>query len=71
MDRQPADYHTKRSKSEKGIALYEITDLWNLKHNTDELVYKTETDSQTWRTDCGCRRGLDWEPRLADANHYT
>ena len=26
---------------------YDITYLWNLKHNTNELIYETETDSQT------------------------
>ena len=24
-----------------------ITYMWNLKHDTNELIYKTETDSQT------------------------
>ena len=24
--------------------------MWNLKHNTNELIYKTETDSQTQKT---------------------
>ena len=26
---------------------YYITYMWNLKNNTNELIYKTETDSQT------------------------
>ena len=26
-----------------------IACVWNLKYDTDELTYKTETDSQTWR----------------------
>ena len=34
---------------------YDITYMWNLKHGTDELLYKTETDSQ--RTDLGLPRG--------------
>ena len=25
---------------------YDITYMWNLKNNTNELIYKTETDSQ-------------------------
>ena len=29
----------------------DITSAWNLKHDMDELIYRTETDSQTWRTD--------------------
>ena len=27
--------------------LYDITYMWNLKYNTNELICKTETDSQT------------------------
>ena len=30
---------------------YDINYAWNLKHNTYELMYEAETDSQTWRTD--------------------
>ena len=26
---------------------YDITYMWNLKYDTSELIYKTETDSQT------------------------
>ena len=26
--------------------IYDITYMWNLKYNTNELLYKTETDSQ-------------------------
>ena len=26
---------------------YKITYVWNLKHDTDELIYRTEIDSQT------------------------
>ena len=44
----PRDYHTKSSKSgrEKQIS-YDITYMWNLKYDTNELIYKTETDSPT------------------------
>ena len=38
------NYHTKQSKSEKDI-LYHY--MWTLKNNTNELIYRTETDSQT------------------------
>ena len=43
----PRDYHTKWSKSgrERQI-LYDIY-MWDLKYDTNELIYKTETDSQT------------------------
>ena len=27
--------------------IYDSTYMWNLKNDTDELTYKTETDSQT------------------------
>ena len=40
------DYHTKWSKSEKEIS-YDITYMWNLKYDTNELIHETETDSQT------------------------
>ena len=30
--------------------MYDNPYMWNLKRNdTNELIYKTETDSQTWR----------------------
>ena len=41
--------------------------MWNLKYNTNELIYETETDTQTERTDLllprwrGSGRGMDWE----------
>ena len=44
----PRDYHTEQSKSERERKmLYDITNMWNLKCDTNELIYKTETDSQT------------------------
>ena len=46
MDR-PKDCHTERSKSDREREIsYDITYMWNLKRNdTDDLIYKTETDS--------------------------
>ena len=41
------DFHTKRSESERERQISYITYIWNLKYDTNELVYKTETDSQT------------------------
>jgi len=41
--------------------------MWNLKYDTNESVYKTETDSQTERTDLRQSReredvrGMKWE----------
>ena len=43
----PRDYHTKWSKSERERQIpYDITYMWNLKYDTNELIYETETDSQ-------------------------
>ena len=39
--------------------------MWNLKYGTNEPIYRTETNSQTGRTDIpkgdGVRTGIDWE----------
>ena len=46
------DYHTKCSESEgERPTLYGITYTWNLKHDTNQPIYETETDAQTQRTD--------------------
>ena len=52
----PKDYQTKQSKSERKTPC-DITYMWNLKYNTNEHIYETETDSQTWRTDLWLPRG--------------
>ena len=45
MDRSE-DYHTKWSKSERERQIpYGVTYMWNLKYDTNQLNYKTETDS--------------------------
>ena len=55
------------SQSEREIQIScDITYMQNLKYGTDEPVYKTETDSQTWRKICDCQggeggSGMDWE----------
>ena len=50
MDR-PRDYHTKWSKSHRERQMsYDITYMWILKNDTNELIYKTETVSQTSKT---------------------
>ena len=44
----PRDYHTKWSKSDSERQIpYDITYMWNLKYDTNELIYKTEIDSQS------------------------
>ena len=46
---------------------YAITYMWTLKYGTNEPTYKTEADSQTWRTELWLLRGreerrrTDWE----------
>ena len=47
----PSDSHTRWSKSDKARQiLYDMAYTWNLKKDTNELVYKTETDPQTQKT---------------------
>ena len=42
------DYHTKWSKSEEERQIpYDITYMWNLKYDTNEPIYETETESWT------------------------
>ena len=46
---------------------YDITYMWNLKYDINELIYETETDSQTQRTNLWLPRksagrgGMNWE----------
>ena len=43
----PRDCHTEWSKSEREKQVpYDIAYMWNLKYNTNEFIYETETDSQ-------------------------
>ena len=35
------------SKLERERQIYDITYTWSLKYDANELIYKTETDSQT------------------------
>ena len=52
------DDHTKWTKSDRERQIsYDITYMWNLKkNNTNELIYKTETDSQTSKQTYGYQR---------------
>ena len=44
----PRDDQTKWSKSDRERHIsYDSTYMWNLKYDTNELIYETETDSQT------------------------
>ena len=55
---------------------YDITYMWNLKYDTNELIYETETDSQTSRKDgwlpWGKRlgKGWSWRQGLVDVSFY-
>ena len=45
---RPRDYCAKWSKSDRERQTsYGITYMWNLKYDTNELIFKTEKDSQT------------------------
>ena len=64
----PRDYHIKWSKSERERQIpYHITYMWNLKYDPNELIYKTETESQTEKTylwlpkEEGSGGRMDWE----------
>ena len=49
---EPRDDHTKWRKSDRERQIpHDTTYMWDLKYNTNELTFKTETDSQTQRTD--------------------
>ena len=42
------DYYIKQSKSERERQIsYDITYMWNIKYDTNELIYEPQTDSQT------------------------
>ena len=45
-----------KSETERQIS-YEITYIWNLNYNINELIYKTERDLQTYSTDLWLPRG--------------
>lgn len=67
------DDHTKGTKSEKQM-LYNITYMWDLKYNTDELTHKTGTDLQTEKADLllpghGVGEGRAGTRGLAGANY--
>ena len=50
--------------------------MWNLKYGIDEPIYRTETDSQTWRADLQLPRGREervgwtWSLGIVDENYY-
>ena len=50
------------SQKERQIP-YDITYVWNQKYGANEPIYKTETDSQTQRTDLWLPRGMGGRER--------
>ena len=53
------------SQTEKDNLILDIVYMWNLKKDTNELICRTETDSQTLKTNYGYRMGevrgrADW-----------
>ena len=68
------DSHLSDIKSEREREMpYNIT-YWNLKYYTNKPIYKTETDSQTLRTDLQLQEGegVGWMGSLGlvDTNYY-
>ena len=44
----PRDYLIKQSHKERERQIpYDVTYMWTLKYDTNELIYEIETDSQT------------------------
>ena len=52
------EHYAKWNKSDRDRQIpYDITYMWNLKYDTNELIYKTEIDSQISKTNYGYQRG--------------
>ena len=45
------------SKTDRKRQLYDISYIWNLKNNTNESVYKTQTDFRYRKQTYGYQRG--------------
>ena len=49
---------------------HDISYMWNLKYDTNDPIYKTETDHRHGKQTCGCqggKRGMYWEFGVVDA----
>ena len=59
---QPEILILSKSNRERQIP-HDITYMWNLKYGTNEPIYRTEIDSQTWRIDLWLPRGRrkEWD----------
>ena len=49
------------SEESKRQIPYDITYTWNLRYDTNEPIYETETKSETQKTNCGCQGGGEQE----------
>ena len=71
----PRYRHTKQSKSHWERQIYDVSYMWNLKYDTNERIYETETDrhrKHTWGCLGGGQVGEGWTESLglADGNYY-
>ena len=53
----PRDYHIKLRP--RKIMSYDVIYMLNLNNYPNELIYKTETDSQTWKTNLQLSKGKE------------
>ena len=73
--RQRWSYRVKKSERERKTP-YDSTYMWNLKYDTNELIYKTETTHRHREQICGCHGeegvGEGWigSLGLAEENYY-
>jgi len=76
---RPKDYHTKWSKSYRGRQISYDINLFvesEKKNNTNDFIYKTEIDSQTWKTNLWLPKrtegdkGLIRSLGLTDTHYY-
>ena len=68
---------SKVSQKEKDkYHMISLISKWNLKYNTNEIIYEADTDSQTWKTNLQLPKGKEKRKDklglvLADKNYYT
>ena len=59
------NYYTKWTKPERQIS-YDITYMWNLKYDTNEPIYETETESWHKEQTGGCQQGwMEWDTGIS------
>ena len=55
------DYHTKWSKSERERKIPYITSMWNVKHDSNELIYEKKQTHRHREQTCDCQGWGDLE----------